>query len=77
MTTSQYALTGSTYAIRNEIREAGGRWDDASKTWTVGQAGLDRLNRVLGPLSVTGNKRDRERAIAWRDCELADVEVAS
>ncbi len=70
-------LTGSTYDRRDEIRALGGRWNPATKTWTV-PAGKD-VTPLLAPLpapavvAVAPPRRSR----GGRCCDAATMFFAS
>lgn len=41
-----YRVAGNTYAFREEIKRAGGRWDKPSKTWIVPVGGMNSIGKA-------------------------------
>lgn len=61
-TSEMVPVRGDTYPIRDQLRELGGRWDGASKTWLVPASRLDAAKALLpkraprGPRAPSGLK---------------------
>lgn len=41
------AITGNTYPVRRELRDMGGEWDSAKKTWFVPDDKADHARAIL------------------------------
>lgn len=41
------SVSGNTYPVRDQLRELGGRWDAASKTWQVPASKAEAAHRVV------------------------------
>jgi hypothetical protein len=73
---SEYLLKGKTHAIKDKIKEAGGRWDGRSKEWRLAAEGLAKLGSLLeedgsGTEGTGGQEGDGEG-----DSELARIRKA-
>lgn len=64
-TVATMTLSGNTYAIRDEIRRAGGKYDGATRTWTVTEEQLADLVADAEASARRSNKRDRAFGVAW------------
>ncbi len=47
MAGKSYKLTGNTFAAKDDIKALGGKWDAASKTWTVEVVGTMKERATL------------------------------
>lgn len=41
-----YRVSGNTYAFRDEMKKAGGRWDAPSSTWIVEVRGMNSVGNA-------------------------------
>lgn len=48
-----YNVTGDTFALKDKIKKAGGRWNSATKSWVVTLSKSDSLFRYEGRLAFT------------------------
>jgi hypothetical protein len=68
MTTTQVAITGTTYPIRSLLTERGARWTGSA--WVMDAAKWEELRSTY----FGANKRGREIARAIEGCEVDPVE---
>lgn len=51
---TQVRISGNTYNCRDLIKQKGGKWDSATKTWTLDASAWDRLSALDGGRAVRG-----------------------
>ncbi len=71
-TEKTYRLSGNTYPIKDTISASGGRWDAASKTWTIKEKQLDLLEERI-QMKFGANKKGREAKAAWDSVEVTEI----
>jgi hypothetical protein len=58
-------LSGKTYDVRDEIKRVGGKYDAATKTWTVTDEQLVLLQEAAELSARRFNKRDTQFSRSW------------